>query len=161
MLPVSRGLDRIRYGSCQFIRRSRCAHCTGNSWRLSPTSPSCNVRERQHCGTAPRLVYRSITATDAARWRPSIRPRHCLRSTKRKTAILSLANGVLYACSLDANGQMYAMDAMNGAILWSHQSGGACNAGAAIAGGMVFWGSGYAALGYTPNDKFHAFTITE
>ncbi|WP_409076946.1 PQQ-binding-like beta-propeller repeat protein [Paraburkholderia sp. FT54] len=37
---------------------------------------------------------------------------------------------------------MYALNAANGKVLWSFNSGGASNAGPAIADGMVFWGTG-------------------
>ena len=38
---------------------------------------------------------------------------------------------------------MFAMDAATGEILWSHYSGGACNSGAAVVNGTVYWGFGY------------------
>lgn len=61
----------------------------------------------------------------------------------RAEAAVSVANGVVFGCNLDPNnGTMYALNAANGNVLWSYQSGGACNAGPAIADGMVFWGSG-------------------
>ncbi len=71
---------------------------------------------------------------------------------------VSVANGVVYACSLDPAGHMYAMDAATGTIKWSFASGGSCNAGAAISNGVVYWGSGYRALG-TPNNQFYAFGL--
>lgn len=63
---------------------------------------------------------------------------------------VSGANGVVYACSLDDAGHMYAMDAASGSILWDFPSGANCIGGAAISGGMVFWGTGYDAMKYTP-----------
>lgn len=75
-------------------------------------------------------------------------------SGSRAEAAVSGANGVVFGCNLDqVNGTMYAMDARDGRILWSHHSGsglspfvsgvfGACNAGPSIADGMVFWGTG-------------------
>jgi polyvinyl alcohol dehydrogenase (cytochrome) len=52
---------------------------------------------------------------------------------------------------------MFALNAASGAILKDFVSGGACQAGAAISGGTVYWGSGYqAAIGLTPNDKLYA-----
>jgi polyvinyl alcohol dehydrogenase (cytochrome) len=72
------------------------------------------------------------------------------------------ANGVVYACSMDAQGHMFAMDGATGEILWSFPSGGSCNAGAAISNGMVFWGSGYSEFGGllgTPNNQFYAFQL--
>jgi polyvinyl alcohol dehydrogenase (cytochrome) len=72
---------------------------------------------------------------------------------------VSVANGVVYACTLDAQGHMLAMNAATGQILWSFPSGGACNSGAAIVDGTVYWGSGYSFLG-TPNNKLYAFGVS-
>lgn len=75
---------------------------------------------------------------------------------------VSSANGLVFACSMDPAGHMYALDGRTGAILWSFASGGSCNAGAAIVNGTVFWGSGYGSLGlpgYTSNDKLFAFEL--
>ena len=72
---------------------------------------------------------------------------------------VSAANDVVYGCSLDSQGHMYAFNAATGAQLWSFASGGSCNAGAAISGGTVYWGSGYSNFGFgTPNNKIYAFT---
>jgi polyvinyl alcohol dehydrogenase (cytochrome) len=61
----------------------------------------------------------------------------------RSEAAVSGANGVVFGCNLAPGaGTMYALDAKTGAVLWSFDSGGPCNAGPAIADGMVFWGSG-------------------
>jgi polyvinyl alcohol dehydrogenase (cytochrome) len=72
---------------------------------------------------------------------------------------VSVANGVVYACSLDPQGHMYAMNAATGQIVWSFASGGSCNAGAAIVDGEVYWGSGYQLFApfTTNNNKFFAF----
>lgn len=76
---------------------------------------------------------------------------------------VSTANGVVYACSLDQNGYMYAMDASSGDVKWSYASTGTCNSGAAIAQGIVFWGSGYVGAGVvqgaTSNNVFRAFSL--
>jgi len=73
---------------------------------------------------------------------------------------VTTANGVVYGCSLDATGHMYAMNAATGAILWSYASGGSCLSGAAISDGMLFWGSGYSNFGFgTPNNKLRAFGL--
>jgi polyvinyl alcohol dehydrogenase (cytochrome) len=70
------------------------------------------------------------------------------------------ANGVVYACSLEPNGHMYALDAATGAVLWSFASGGSCLSGAAISNGMLFWGSGYSNFfAGTPNNKLYAFGL--
>jgi polyvinyl alcohol dehydrogenase (cytochrome) len=77
-------------------------------------------------------------------------------------AAVSVANGVLYGCTLASEGPMYAMDTADGSILWSFNSGGSCNAGAAIVDGVVYWGSGYESAfdpSYTTGDVFRAFAI--
>ena len=71
---------------------------------------------------------------------------------------VTTANGVVFGCSLDLAGHMYALNAATGAILWSFASGGSCVSGAAISDGMLFWGSGYSRLG-TPNNKLFAFGL--
>lgn len=72
---------------------------------------------------------------------------------------VTTANGVVFGCSLDAQGHMYALDASTGTELWSFASGGSCLSGAAISGGMLFWGSGYANLGGTSNNRLYAFGL--
>jgi len=73
---------------------------------------------------------------------------------------VSAANGVVYGCSLDPQGHMYAFDASTGNILWGFASGGSCNAGAAISDGTVYWGSGYSNFGIgVPNNQFYAFRL--
>ena len=74
----------------------------------------------------------------------------------------TVANGVVYVCSWDADGSLYALEAETGDILWSFKSGGSCNSGAAVAGGEVYWGSGYASSfdpANTAADYFRAFTV--
>ena len=71
---------------------------------------------------------------------------------------VTTANGVVFGCSLDPQGYMYALNAATGKVLWSFASGGSCLSGAAISNGMVFWGSGYSNFGNgTPNNKLYAF----
>jgi polyvinyl alcohol dehydrogenase (cytochrome) len=73
---------------------------------------------------------------------------------------VTTANGVVFGCSLDALGHMYALDASNGAVLWRFASGGSCLSGAAISRGEVFWGSGYSNFGFgTPNHQLYAFEL--
>jgi polyvinyl alcohol dehydrogenase (cytochrome) len=73
---------------------------------------------------------------------------------------LSTANGVVYAPSMSGN--MYALSAGSGDILWSKQGPGSSNAGAAIVDGTVYWGNGYSRLpfpGFNPSTTFYAFSI--
>lgn len=73
---------------------------------------------------------------------------------------VTTANGVVFGCSLDPNGYMYALNAATGAVLWEFPSGGSCLSGAAISNGTVFWGSGYSNSEYgTPNNKLYAFDV--
>lgn len=73
---------------------------------------------------------------------------------------VTTANGVVFGCSLDPLGHMYALEAATGRRLWQFSSGGSCLSGAAISNGQVFWGSGYANLGFgTPNQKLYAFEV--
>ena len=73
---------------------------------------------------------------------------------------VTTANGVVYGCSLDPLGYMYALDGATGAELWSYPSGGSCLSGAAISDGTLYWGSGYSNFGFgTPNNKLYAFGL--
>jgi len=73
---------------------------------------------------------------------------------------VTTANGVVFGCSLDAQGHMYALNAATGIVLWSFASGGSCLSGAAISNGTVFWGSGYSNFNVgTPNNKLYAFGL--
>jgi polyvinyl alcohol dehydrogenase (cytochrome) len=65
----------------------------------------------------------------------------------------------MYVCSLDPTGRMFAIDAADGSVLWSFASGGSCGGGAAVADGVVYWGSGYSSIGGVPNNKLYAFEI--
>ena len=78
---------------------------------------------------------------------------------------VTVANDVVFVCSMDVDGHMYALDTRTGSVLWSFASGGSCNAGAAVAGSSVYWGSNYSSLAVflfpspTGNDKLHAFEL--
>ena len=75
---------------------------------------------------------------------------------------VSTANGIIFGCSLDALGYMYALNAATGAQLWSYASGGSCLSGAAIVDGVVYWGSGYSNFGFgTFNTKLYAFGLPQ
>ena len=70
---------------------------------------------------------------------------------------LTLANGVVYAGSMDPDGHMYAMNSDTGEILWSFASGGSVNTAPTIINGVLYWGSGY--RNGINNNKFFAFSI--
>lgn len=70
---------------------------------------------------------------------------------------VSVANGVMYSGDMD--GHMYALDASTGKILWSFQAGGTVLDGPAISHGTVYWGSGYARSGGSPDNKLYAFSV--
>ena len=66
------------------------------------------------------------------------------------------ANGVIYAGS--NSGQMYALDATTGNILWNFASGGTVLDGPSIVDGALYCGSGYREIDGTGNNKVFAFT---
>lgn len=66
---------------------------------------------------------------------------------------VSVANGVMYG--EDQAGNFLALDAETGNILFNFQSGGTSISGPAIAGGTLYWSSGYRILGAT-NNKIYA-----
>ncbi|WP_205624069.1 PQQ-binding-like beta-propeller repeat protein [Marinobacterium rhizophilum] len=75
---------------------------------------------------------------------------------------VTTANGVVFGCSLDPEGHMYALNGATGEELWSFASGGSCLSGAAISDGMLFWGSGYSNFGLgTSNNKLYAFGLPD
>jgi polyvinyl alcohol dehydrogenase (cytochrome) len=79
-------------------------------------------------------------------------------------APMTVSNGVVYAGSMGATAgwsNMLALDAATGRVLWKYPSGGSVIAGAVVANGVVYWGSGYAHLGppFKGNNKFYAFSI--
>ena len=77
----------------------------------------------------------------------------------------SVAGGVVFVGSMDinpVNPTMFALDAGNGKILWSYAPGSSVNAGPAIVGNSIYWGSGWGRYGPnagTPNKKLFAFSI--
>ena len=74
------------------------------------------------------------------------------------TGSVSVANGVMYAGSY--SGQMCALNAETGKILWTFDSGGSVIDGPSIVNGFLFWGSGYRRI--PPgigNNKLYAFTL--
>jgi polyvinyl alcohol dehydrogenase (cytochrome) len=81
------------------------------------------------------------------------------KANATSSASLTVANGVLYAGS--QSGDMLAIDAASGKILWNFASGGTVMGGPSIVDGTVYWGSGYNFLVITgtPNNKLYAFAL--
>ncbi len=77
---------------------------------------------------------------------------------------VSVAGGVVFGGSMDtnpANPTMFALDGKTGKVLWTYNPGSTVNAGPAITGNWVYWGSGYAHLGGlgTANNYLFAFSV--
>jgi len=81
---------------------------------------------------------------------------------------VTVANGVVYADSMGGPRSataptMFALDASTGNTLWTFVGGASVCAGATIVDGVVYWGSGYGALGAPVgtggNKTFYAFSI--
>ena len=73
---------------------------------------------------------------------------------------VSVANGVVYAPSFSGN--MHALDAATGHVLFTFASGGSVLDGPSIADGVVYWGSGYKKIAPgTPNNKVFAFALKD
>ncbi len=71
---------------------------------------------------------------------------------------VTVASGVVYACSQDSSGHMYALKASDGSQLWDYASGDFCYSGAAAVDGALYWGTGYN-LGFElPGQALYAFT---
>lgn len=83
-------------------------------------------------------------------------------SGARDMGAVSVANGVVFAGSMASKSKdptMFGLDAASGEILWRFASGGSVAAGAAIADGVVYWGSGYRMWGGRTNNEFYAFEV--
>jgi polyvinyl alcohol dehydrogenase (cytochrome) len=86
----------------------------------------------------------------------------------KNPGFVTAANGVVYAGSAaGSGGNMYALDAGSGAVLWTFESGGSVFSAPAVVHGRLFWGSGYTRNGACPNgfdtcvanDKLYAFGL--
>jgi polyvinyl alcohol dehydrogenase (cytochrome) len=100
-------------------------------------------------------LFKVDAATGALLWQTAA-PRNGVL-----TGPVTLANGVLYGGSMARRGRnMFALDAATGRVLWTFASGGSVNSGPAVAGGVVYWPSGYSKLGLGKrNDKLYAFEV--
>jgi polyvinyl alcohol dehydrogenase (cytochrome) len=56
---------------------------------------------------------------------------------------LSVANGLVFAGSMDPEGHVYAIDGKSGEIRWSYATGASIMSAPAIVDGVLYWGSGY------------------
>lgn len=56
---------------------------------------------------------------------------------------VTVANGVVFAGSTYRTGPVYAIDAENGEILWSYETGATVYGGLSVSKGCVYVGSGY------------------
>lgn len=77
---------------------------------------------------------------------------------------MAVANGIVYAGSMTTKAgdpNMFAINAATGKVLWKFASAGSVIAGAVIADGVVYWGSGYSNFGppYMGAKRFYAFSI--
>jgi polyvinyl alcohol dehydrogenase (cytochrome) len=79
---------------------------------------------------------------------------------------MAVANGVVYAASMAGTAtaqNMLALDASTGKTLWTFEAGSSVIAGASVAGGTVYWGSGYTHLGLPGQiggkNLFFAFSV--
>jgi len=72
----------------------------------------------------------------------------------------TVANGVVYVGSM--TGDMFALDASDGDVLWKYRGQGGSNSGPAVSDGTVYWGNGYNHLGIpegSPSTTFYAFSV--
>lgn len=86
----------------------------------------------------------------------------------KNPGFVTVANGVVYAGSAEGSGgNMYALDAETGTVLWSFASGGSVFSAPAVVHGRLFWGSGYTRNAACPdgfnscvaNNKLYAFGL--
>ena len=136
----------LQWGSATDGRRVYAA--AANSDRATMTLPS-----------GETTTGGAYTALDAATgemlWQTAV-PRRAI-----PLGPVTVANGVVYGGSMLRRGKnMFALDAATGQILWRFASGGSVVSGPAVAGGSVYWGSGYSKFGQgRGNDKLYAFSV--
>ena len=128
-------------------------------WDLLPTGGTTNGGIWSALDAATGAIQWQVANTN---WDPNPfgpLPSDTLRAGS--TGPVTLANGVVFGCSLDRDGHMYAFDAATGAVLWDFESGGSCASGPAVVDGTVYWGSGYGYGGFfgVAADKMFAFVV--
>lgn len=52
---------------------------------------------------------------------------------------VTVRNGVVFACSTAPDGPLYALDARDGAVLWTYKAGAPCDTRAAVVDGRLYW----------------------
>ncbi len=98
--------------------------------------------------------------TGAVLWQVPVTGQNALNPAQAAGAEgqVTVANGVFYAGSL--SGDMVALDASNGNLLWKFASGGSVVCGPSIVDGTLYWGSGYSMFGAgVDNNKLYAFSL--
>eukprot|EP00882_Tetradesmus_deserticola_P022580 GHRQ01024505.1.p1 GENE.GHRQ01024505.1~~GHRQ01024505.1.p1 ORF type:complete len:423 (+),score=154.23 GHRQ01024505.1:137-1405(+) len=82
-------------------------------------------------------------ANPTMHWDTEVVPPHNARSQ----APMTVANGVVYYASMDAKGTLFFLQANNGKLLGSFETGATLGCGPSLARGKVFTGSGYLNFG--------------
>ncbi|XP_027079511.1 uncharacterized protein [Coffea arabica] len=72
---------------------------------------------------------------------------------------VTIANGVLFGGSTYSTGPVYAIDAENGNILWSYETGASVYGGMSVSDGCMYVGHGYVAPLYTAGTHLFAFCV--
>lgn len=63
---------------------------------------------------------------------------------------VTVANGVLFACSTAPPGPLYGFDAASGKLLWTFDTGSGCRSGASVMDGVVYWATGRTLRAFAP-----------
>lgn len=78
---------------------------------------------------------------------------------------VSVANGIVFAGSVDVKGPIYAINAETGSIVWSYETGSSVYGGLSVSDGCIYVGNGYKIgfglfLGnYTAGTSLFAFCV--
>jgi outer membrane protein assembly factor BamB len=74
--------------------------------------------------------------------------------------LTSAPGGLMFAGSIDPNGNLFALRSTDGAIVWNSQLGGSVGSGAALTGDYLIWGSGYSKWGIaSPGNRLAAYKL--
>ncbi|CAA2955112.1 Hypothetical predicted protein [Olea europaea subsp. europaea] len=72
---------------------------------------------------------------------------------------VTVANGVLFAGSTYKTGPVYAINAKNGKILWSYETGASVYGGMSVSEGCIYVGNGYQPPIFTSGTSLFAFCV--